>query len=481
VLLFAALALGVFKFNLFGVQDYITGRFGSQTAENGPSLTDDRPRTSREPRDAAPGFSVKRPDDTRYRKHRDTPLPERLEIPVTVGGYTTSLTMLHVPQGWFIMGEDDGVTANMPKRWVWMDDYYLAETETTNAQFFAFVLADGYRREQYWSAEGFEHFASRSLYRGNRLIGWQSLGSRSPALWGLVSPDNKVTLEVLDEQARAVEDCHVMLLPMQPRGGWKNLMHLDTGSGRIHYRVRDQWVPYTGRELLREDELLELIKVHTTDRNGRIDVGSLIALPHHVVAWVDGLDKPPQVGHIDARTRMAERGPDMPTTMLNWFEADACARFFGGSLPSEAQWEKAARGNDGRPFPWGDDLRFGDFLTTQPERISTPLANINRWQLMPVGSFPDARGPFGHLDMIGNTTEWCLDVYMARPHLQEANPVTRGRESNTRVERGASTRDDEAAVSRVYNRRHADPYQNNESRGFRVAMTPEQALELARR
>jgi formylglycine-generating enzyme required for sulfatase activity len=479
VLLFAALALGVFKFNLFGVQDYITGRFGSQTIENGPTITDDGERPQRDPRPAEPEFPKSPPDDAPFRKHRDTPLPERLEIPITVGEYTTSLTMLHVPQGWFIMGEDDGVSANMPKRWVWMDDFYLAETETTNAQFFAFVLADGYRREQFWSPEGYTHFASRTEYRGNRLIGWRTLRAGNRSLWGLASPDNEVTIEIVDDRGRPLEDCHVMVVPS--RGAWSRYMHLDADRAITYYLTRNQWVPHTGRELIMQSEVQNSGYLHRTDRNGRVDVGGLIALSHHVIAWVDGLDQPPLFGNIDTRTRMEERGPDMPTTLLTWFEADACARFFGGSLPTEAQWEKAARGVDGRPYPWGSELELGEEVEDDSRRITTPLANINRWQLMPAGSFPDSRGPFGHLDMIGNVTEWCLDVYMARPNQDQANPITRGRDSNTRVERGASTRDDEASVSRVYNRRHADPYMASESRGFRVAMTPEQALELARR
>ena len=87
-----------------------------------------------------------------------------------------------------------------------------------------------------------------------------------------------------------------------------------------------------------------------------------------------------------------------PMVLVNWDDARAYCKWAGGDLPTEAQWEKAARGTDGRRFPWGD--RF------QANRLCT-----NTQQTAPVGSFPTGASPYGCLDMAGNVYQWCLDFY----------------------------------------------------------------------
>ncbi|MFM7584039.1 MAG: SUMF1/EgtB/PvdO family nonheme iron enzyme, partial [Caldilinea sp.] len=182
---------------------------------------------------------------------------------------------VYVPAGEFEMGSSNGANDESPPHRVYLDAYWIGQTEVTNAQFRRFVDAGGYATERYWSAEG-----------------WRA------------RKDNK----------------------------WNAPRCLDDAD-------------------------------FNTD--------------------------------------------DQPVVCVSWYEAEAYTRWLSEEtgeryrLPTEAEWEKAARGTDGRTYPWGNAPPDGTLL----------IYNQNTWGPSPAGSYPAGASPYGALDMAGNVGEWVNDWY----------------------------------------------------------------------
>ena len=160
-------------------------------------------------------------------------------------------------------------------------------------------------------------------------------------------------------------------------------------------------------------------------------------------------------------------GPDYPVVGVSWFEAVAYCRWLSKQtgiefrLPSEAEWEKAARGSNGLIYPWGN--------TWDENLVNSSESGVQK--TMPVGSYPEGTSPYGALDMAGNVWEWCATQWAKPyPYRLEDEWQTTYLEATAdyRMVRGGSWYQDGTRVRGAY-RYNVHPRGRGSIRGLRVA------------
>lgn len=225
-----------------------------------------------------------------------TPIPT-LGVGSTQVRSSDGMMMVYVPQAEFSMGSEDGDPNEKPPHNVSLDDYWIDQTEVTNAMFQAFVTATGYRT----SAEDIGQ--SRAYQPGEY--------TPSAEKWILV--------------------------------GGANWMH-----------------------------------------------------PQGPDSSIEGLE-------------------NHPVVQVSWNDAAAYCQWAGARLPTEAEWELAARGTDGRVYPWGNGWPTGELLNFGDINLdaiwSEKGVNDGYKFTSPVGNYPAGASPYGALDMAGNVSEWVADKY----------------------------------------------------------------------
>jgi formylglycine-generating enzyme required for sulfatase activity len=181
-----------------------------------------------------------------------------------------------------------------------------------------------------------------------------------------------------------------------------------------------------------------------------------------------GACSPPAQSNSSAHASYYSNGrfANYPVIFVDWSAADRYCQWAGGRLPSEAQWEKAARGTDARLYPWGNS-----FPNQKYANVGKNVGDTTQ-----VGTYPGGASPYGVLDMAGNVYEWtqdwyAADYYSSSPAQNPQGPGGPTGDPARRVIRGGNWFWNGAYATVAYHD-YWEPFQTSNDVGFRCVVMP---------